>query len=239
MENYPYWKSISVEKTYVGNGVYKYKLITKEYNYANLISTKEEDYDTEHNDYLGPDENTTVVGVVQKEYPDEYNIVTQLSQIIPEENKPFVYTMVNSTSGALGLYECCANCSALTSVDVKADLLTPFSAQASPFADYAFYNCSALTSVDVDDLFESGGITTNYMFTNCINLTTITGKFLVTKDSIYSMHNMFKGCTSLEGVQLIDQDNILMTDPELAGFDGLYYNLLGLTATDQFTVVSA
>lgn len=186
-----------------------YKLVKKYFRYGIMIS--DEITEITIPTPFTPDP-VDVVGVIETEYPDQYNIITSISElgsVVSLEVDEFL-------SG--GMQFACADCTSLQSVVVKRDFnfmdwsndcWDNFSKH-----DYAFYKCTSLVSVDFDDIFEKRAEsnvpywgTCKGMFQGCNNLTTInTSDNVIRLTHIYDQKDMFRGCTRLTGLRISYDD---------------------------------
>lgn len=225
LEGHQYWYRSHVDKEYIGNGKYRYTCTVTHYRLEEELSSEIyrvwETPDTEPSD-----EEPEIVGVIQREYPSIYNTITSIADLNIDGGKYI--------SHEKGLLQFCANCSALETFNIDTDFELYFGRLYDNA--YAFLNCTNLREVYLGDELSTDSSYCTGMFRNCTALTTVSGVINIGFITMYK--DMFKNCPNVVGLNLKDPNNKLMADPEIEGFVGVGYEYLGLTSTDQFSIIS-
>ena len=232
LDEYRHSYLLHTDKEYVGNGVYKYVVTKTYYNFGQLVDTEVYEFETDSPSAAAED---GIVGLIESRYPEYYNLVTSISELgITSDGGKFSLALGSNK----GLTHVCANCSALLTVNVANDFTTPLGGNYYD-NEYAFFNCSSLTQVTLGDILDvnSNKICIK-MFQGCEELTTVIGTINISEDSLIMYEDMFKNCSNVNGLVFKDSNNLLLADPEIQGFNGVGYQYLGLTSTDQFTITS-
>lgn len=238
LENiYPTSTNISVRRI---SGTNNYELEITSYSHGIIT-----DHKTTIVENLYPELDVGIHGILEYYYPNDYESITTLTAYF--DGQPYNL----GTNG--GLNRLCANCTSLQSFDI--DEVTENN---NDFSDnsYAFYNCTSLTHAIVGDILDANDIDCNSMFEGCSNLMSVlkgvNEEAVITIGSDITKYvDMFKGCNIVSQLNFRDPNNLLLTeivDGQIILPGGsIYavpsnihygYELLGLTRTEQFTIIS-